>query len=136
MKIFYPFSLMSGFMVVSWIRLFQSGFNEDTGILLATSIIHMTMILILFVLGIILGIKRKKATEEGFPEDDELSEKIVRKSGGISFYLTLFIWLILLFINSFIEIDSRLIFSYGFIGMSVTFVITWLVINSQGIKDA
>ena len=94
------------------------------------------MIVILFIMGIILGVKRRRATEEGFPEDDELSEKIVRKSAGISFYLTLFIWLILLFINSFIELDSRLIFSYGFIGMSLTFVITWLVINSQGIKNA
>ena len=136
MKLFFPFSLLSGFMVVSGIRLFQSGFQEDTTILLVSSILHMIMIVILFILGIIQGIKRKRATEEGFPEDDELSEKIARKSAGISFYLTLFIWLILLFVNSFIEIDSRLIFSYGFIGMSLTFVITWLVINSQGIKDA
>ncbi len=136
MKIFFPFSLLSGFMVVSGIRLFQSGLNEDTTILLVSEILHVIMIAILFILGIIQGIKRKRATEEGFPEDDELSEKIVRKSAGISFYFTLFIWLILLFVNSFIEIDSRVIFSYGFIGMSLTFVITWLVINSQGIKDA
>ena len=136
MKLFFPFSLLSGFMVVSGIRLFQSGFHEDTTILLVSEILHVIMILVLFILGIIQGIKRKRATEEGFPEDDELSEKIVRKSAGISFYFTLFIWLILLFINSFIEIDSRVIFSYGFIGMSLTFVITWLVINSQGIKDA
>jgi hypothetical protein len=136
MKLFFPFSLLSGFMVVSGIRLFQSGFHEDTTMLLVSEILHMVMILVLFILGIIQGVKRKRATEEGFPEDDELSEKIVRKSAGISFYLTLFIWLILLFINSFVEVDSRLIFSYGFIGMSLTFVITWLVINSQGIKDA
>lgn len=136
MKLFFPFSLLSGFMVVSGIRLFQSGFHEDTTILLVSEILHVIMILVLFILGIIQGIKRKRATEEGFPEDDELSEKIVRKSAGISFYLTLFIWLILLFVNSFIEIDSRLIFSYGFIGMSLTFVISWLIINSQGIKDA
>lgn len=96
----------------------------------------MIMIAILFIMGIIYGVKRIRSKEEGFPEDDELSKKIIRKSAGISFYVTLFIWLTLLFVNSFIELDSRLIFSYGFIGMSLTFVITWLIINSQGIKDA
>ncbi|MEA2077046.1 MAG: hypothetical protein U9O95_03410 [Candidatus Marinimicrobia bacterium] len=135
-KLFFPIFLLSGVTVVSGIRIYQSGIGEETKILFISEILHMIMIAILFIMGIIYGVKRIRSKEEGFPEDDELSKKIIRKSAGISFYVTLFIWLTLLFVNSFIELDSRLIFSYGFIGMSLTFVITWLIINSQGIKDA
>ena len=135
-KLFFPIFLLSGVTVVSGIRIFQSGIGEETKILFIAELIHMVMIAILFIMGIIYGIKRIRSTKEGLPEDDELSKKIVRKSAGISFYITLFIWLILLFIQSFIDIDSRVLFSFGFVGMSLTFVITWLITNSCGIKDA
>lgn len=135
-KLFFPIFLLSGVTVVSGIRIFQSGLGEDTNILFIAELIHLTMMLILFVMGIIYGIKRIMSKEEGFPEDDELSKKIVRKSASISFYITLFIWLVLMFIQSFIEIDSKVLFSFGFVGMSLTFVVTWLIINSSGIKDA
>lgn len=135
-KLFFPIFLLSGVTVVSGIRIFQSGIGEGTKMLFIAELIHVIMIGILFVLGIIYGIKRIRSKEEGFPEDDELSKIIVRKSASISFYITLFLWLILLFIQSFIDIDSQVIFSFGFIGMSLTFVITWLIINSSGVKDA
>jgi hypothetical protein len=136
-KLLFPTYLLSGVMVVSGIRIFQSGLGESTDGMLAAEITHVTALVILFIVGIIFGIvKRSRSKEAGFPEDDELSIKIIRKSASISFYASLFVWLILLFIRSFIDVDSRILFSFGFVGMSMSYVIVFLILSSTGIKDA
>ena len=136
-KLLFPTYLLSGVMVVSGIRIFQSGSGESgTGILIA-EIVHLTTLIILFIVGMIFGIiKRNKLKESGFPEDDEMSIKIMQRSAAITFYFSLFIWLILLFLLTLTNIESKLVFSFGFVGMSLTYVISFLILSSTGVNDA
>ena len=134
-KLFLPISFLTVVMVISGILIYQTGTSHNEIIYLYSEIIHVGIIVILFILGIIFAFKRISSGQKGFIEDDELSKRIVQKSAALSFYSSSLIWLILLFVGNMNIIDKQILFSYGFIGMTLIFVLSWFVVNSKGLTD-
>lgn len=134
-KLFLPVSILTIIMVISGILIYQTGTPQNEIIYFYSEIIHVGVIIILFILGIIFAAKRIISGQKGIPEDDELSKRIVQKSAALSFYSALLIWLILLFVGNMKIVDNQLLFGYGFIGMTLVFILSWFVINSKGITD-
>ena len=134
-KLFLPVSILTIIMVISGILINHTGTPQNEIIYFYSEIIHMGVIIILFILGIIFAAKRIISGQKGIPEDDELSKRIVQKSAALSFYSSLLIWLILLFVGNMKIVDNQLLFGYGFIGMTLVFILSWFVINSKGITD-
>ena len=97
--------------------------------------IFVGIILIFFLIGFYLGYSRIKRRKQGFPDEDELSKKIVRKAAAISFYSSILLWLLLIYIHSHIQIEIKWLLSIGMIGMAILFVAIWVVIKYVGIKD-
>ena len=133
---FLPIFFVTMILMVAGIQVYQVGTPQDPGISKFSEMIHVAGILIMLGAGIYYNVKRVRARKMGFPEEDELSIKIVRKSASTSFYLSFLIWLIVLFIRRFNLVDEKLLFSYGFIGMSLTFVLVLCIFNFKGIGDA
>ncbi len=134
-KLFLPVSILTIIMVISGILIYQTGTPQNEIIYFYSEIIHVGVIIILFILGIIFAAKRIISGQKGIPEDDELSKRIVQKSAALSFYSALLIWLILLFVGNMKIVDDQILFGYGFIGMTLVFILSWFVINSKGITD-
>ena len=133
--IFLPVFILSSVLMISGIVVFQSEIMESTTLNFISEIIHVFVIVIIIIIGIILANKRRRLEEEGLAAGDELSERILYKTGLISFYGSLILWLILIYVQMNTQIFKGLAFSYGFIGMALIFLVTWTILNIKGIHD-
>ena len=134
-KVFLPVLILTFVLIITGIRIFHSGITEKSEFLTAFEFIYVAFILIFFFIGNFFWIKRIKSAKSGLPEEDELSKRISQKASSVSFYISLFLWLVLLFILQSKIIQPEILFGFGFIGMAVTFIITWLIFNSRGIGN-
>jgi hypothetical protein len=104
--------------------IFQSEtIDRTTSLNFISEIIHVTTIIVLLIIGIYFGRKRLNMEKEGLAKDDELSQRILHKTGFYTFYSSLLFWLLLLYIKMKSSLNTELVFSYGFIGMSLIFII-------------
>jgi len=130
-KVFLPIFILTWVLVLSGLWIVQPS-NSTSSVL---EYIFIGVILVLFILGGYFGYGRIKRKKQGLPEDDELSRKVAHKAAAISYYLSLFLWLVLIYIQSHVIINIKWLFSTGMIGMAIIFVISWVIINNRGIKD-
>lgn len=130
-KVFLPIFILTWVLVLSGLWIVQPG-NSTSSVL---EYVFIGVLIIFFISGIFFAYGRIKRKKQGLPEEDELSRKVAQKAAAISYYLSLFLWLVLIFIQSHIIINIKWLFSTGMIGMAIIFVISWVIINKRGIKD-
>lgn len=134
-RIFLPLFFLTFSLILAGIFIYQIEAVENDSLFKISEIIHVSVILVLFILGLWASFKRHRDNKLGYTEDDELSKRVVEKSSAVSFYLSIIIWLVLAYIYHLVEIDGILIFGYGLIGMTLTFIFSWLHYNYHGIKN-
>ncbi len=132
-KIFLPVFILTYVIILAGIGIFQTGMIDGSHKL--TEYIFVGVILILFLIGIILSIKRYRLDKQELAIEDELSIKIVNKSASYSYYLSLFLWLIIIFIQSRTNLVGSILMGYGIIGMAVTFLLCLTYFNFKGVKS-
>lgn len=133
-KIFLPLFAVTYATILAGISIFQTDAMEITPTSLTAEYIYVGFISILFLLGIYVGYARMKRRKEGFPAEDEMSRKITQKAAANSFYLSLFLWTVLIFLQGWQGIDSRIFFGYGMIGMALIFVLNWFFYQNRGFE--
>ena len=97
----------------------------------------MEPLIILFVVAFatILGIRRVKSLRENEPTEDELSKSIMTRASSLSYYISLYFWLVLLYFSNRISLETHTLIGNGILGMAVIFVISWLGIRIFGMKN-
>lgn len=133
--IFIPVFIITVILMISGIVIFQSENMENTDLNVISEVIHVSTIVILLITGIYFGRKRLKQEKEKLAKDDELSQMILYKTGYFTFYLCMFLWLILLYVETHSLLNPQLIFSYGFIGTALIFIVTLSIFNKIGLKN-
>jgi peptidoglycan/LPS O-acetylase OafA/YrhL len=71
----------------------------------------------------------------GEPAEDELSKKLLLKTAAWSYYVSLYLWVAMLFIKDRVNLDTEEILGAGILGMAASFAICWLILNFRGIKN-
>ena len=132
-RIFLPLFIVTYAVILSGILILQTGSLEDSRNYLFTEYFYVGIISIFFILAIYIGYKRMKRKKEGFPEEDELSRKIAQKGAAASFYLSLFLWLALIYIRDRSDADIRIFIGYGMIGMALIFVFSRFFYQYKGL---
>jgi peptidoglycan/LPS O-acetylase OafA/YrhL len=84
---------------------------------------------------VFIGYKRLTSAKRGEPAEDELSKKVLQKTASLSYYISLYIWLFMMYIQDKINLETHSILAIGMLGMAVTFAICWLIINFTGIRN-
>jgi peptidoglycan/LPS O-acetylase OafA/YrhL len=84
---------------------------------------------------IYFGFKRLISAKRGEPAEDELSKKIMRKTAAMSYFISLYLWLALMYFSDRINLETHSVIGIGILGMAITFAICWLVFNFRGIKN-
>lgn len=93
-----------------------------------------------FVLLLILGIgswvlfNRIKSKRNRELAEDELSKLILQKSSSISYYISLYLWLLLSYFSDSLKLDTEQLIGYGIIGMAFIFVGCWVYYYIRGVK--
>ena len=132
-RIFLPVFIVTMVLIIAGIWIFQTVDPPKDSV--ASEIIFVAAIVILFIVSIFFSIKRLKNRKLGLPEEDELSKKIMNKAGAKSFFVSLFLWLALLYIHNHTTVDTEILFGYGIIGMAFIFITFTIIFNIRGIKD-
>lgn len=95
----------------------------------------------IFVLVLVVGIgmvtvyRHFLSTARGEPEEDEYSKLILEKAASKSYYVSLYLWLIISYFSQRIKIDTEQVIGFGIIGMAVLFVIFWSYFRIKGLKS-
>ncbi len=92
---------------------------------------------IIFVVGfaIFVGYKRVRSERWGEPAEDELSKKILQRTAGLSYYISLYLWLVIMYISDKVKYETDTLITAGILGMAVTFAVCWLFFNFRGIRN-
>ena len=98
-------------------------------------LLHIGLITLIVGFAVFVGLKRLRSEKLGEPIEDELSKKILQKTAAISYYISLYIWVFLIFLKDRVEFETEELLGTGILAMAVTFVIPWLILNFNGIKN-
>jgi uncharacterized membrane protein len=118
-KMYLPLFILTMAVIIVGIIIFQKSGVDTFG--KNAELIHVGIIVILFSFGIFLAIRRIKNTKYGLPAEDELSKKIEQKAASKSFFVSLFLWLIISYIQNENGREAEMFFGYGIIGMALLF---------------
>jgi peptidoglycan/LPS O-acetylase OafA/YrhL len=93
--------------------------------------------IIIFVVGFALfvGYKRLSSAKRGEPTEDELSKKVLLRTAAMSYYISLYLWVAMLFIKDRVNLDTEEILGAGILGMALSFAICWLVFHFRGVRN-
>ena len=91
---------------------------------------------ILVCFGLYVGYRRFTSEKRGQPAEDEFSKKVLQKSAAVSYYISLYLWLVIMYLTDRMKIETDIMFGWGILGMAVIFAGSWIYFNLRGMRDA
>ena len=82
-----------------------------------------------------IGVKRISSAKKGEPAEDELSKKVLQKTAALSYYISLYLWLAVMYVSEKKDYETHVYLTAGILGMAVIFAICWLVYNFRGVRN-
>ncbi|MEN8124991.1 MAG: hypothetical protein ABFR32_07645 [Bacteroidota bacterium] len=96
--------------------------------------LHSSFVLVLIiVLGLWVLYKRFISFKNGEPAEDELSKLVLQKSVSLSYYISLYLWLIVSYFSNRLNFETDQLIGYGIIGMAFIFVGSWAYFSLKGV---
>jgi len=85
--------------------------------------------------GVYMGVSRIMSQKRGQPTEDELSKKIILKASSLSYFLSIYLWLVIMYLTDKLKIETDIMFGWGILGMAVFFALSWIYFRFKGVKD-
>lgn len=123
--------IVAGLVLISMGLWFFSSVKEFN----MMDLFHFSVITLIVGFAVFVGLKRLRSEKRGEPVEDELSKKILQKTAAISYYISLYIWVFLIFLKDRVKFETEELLGTGILAMAVTFGIAWLILNFKGIKN-
>ncbi len=117
-------------LIITGLWIFRSS-GTFSNIDLGQSII----ILVLVGFALLAAFRRYMSVKQAEPPEDELSKLIQQKASSLSFYISLYLWLIISYYSSKQNFETEQIIGYGIIGMALIFAGTWSFLKIKGLKN-
>ena len=108
---------------------------SSSGNFKTTDLISLGVIILLVAFAVFIGIKRIGSARRGEPAEDELSKKVTQKTASLSYYISLYLWLIIGYFSERLDYETHTLIGAGIIGMALTFALCWLIFKFRGIKN-
>ena len=93
------------------------------------------IIIVLVAFALLFGIRRLRSERKGEPAEDELSKKIMQKAAATSFYISLYWWLVLVYLSDNWQKETESLVGTGILGMAIIFALCWVYYKIIGIKS-
>ena len=100
-----------------------------------SDIFNFGIIVLVVSFAVFLGIKRFISSRRGEPAEDELSRKVAWKAAGLSYYISIYMWLAIGYFSDRTDLENHTLIGIGILGMAVIFAICWSALNFTGIKN-
>jgi peptidoglycan/LPS O-acetylase OafA/YrhL len=100
-----------------------------------TDSFQFSVIALILIFAIFVGYKRFSSAKRGEPTEDELSKKVLQKTAAWSYYISLYMWVAMIYIKDRVSMDTEELLGTGILAMAVCFGVCWLIFNFKGIKN-
>ena len=98
-----------------------SGFSLN-----GSSILMITISVVILVYGILILFKGVRDAKNRLPSRDELSKKILLRGAATSYYVSIYLWLAIMYFEERIELERSSLIGAGILGMAIIFALSWL----------
>jgi peptidoglycan/LPS O-acetylase OafA/YrhL len=89
---------------------------------------------LLMILGLILVVGfalflafgRLRAAKLNLPAEDEMSKKILRRGAATSYYVSIYLWLVIIYFSDKTKLECQSLIGAGIMGMAIVFALSWI----------
>ncbi len=96
--------------------------------------VQLGVIVLLIGFGVFVGLRRLGSERRGQPAEDELTKKMMQKASSISYFISIYLWLGIMYISDKGWVETEELFGIGIIGMGLILVISWGIIYMTGLR--
>ncbi|HMO32690.1 MAG TPA: hypothetical protein PKE63_02380 [Lacibacter sp.] len=89
-------------------------------------------VIILVAFAVFVGWKRLQAVRRREPQEDELTRAVIRKAAALSYFVSLYGWLVLMYVGDKYKLEPEPLIGSGIIGMGLLFAGSWLFYHFKG----
>jgi len=108
---------------------------KSNGIILGEDSNMTIILLVIGLLALVVAIRRFKSLKNREPAEDEYSKRIMQKTAAYSFYISMYLWLVVSYFSEDSGMDTQQVIGLGVVGMAVVFVISWVVVKLTGLRN-
>jgi len=91
--------------------------------------------LVLVGFALYFGFKRAKSFSRKEPAEDELSKMIMTRASSYSYYISIYLWLFIMYISDKIKWETHTLIGTGILGMAVVLLFSWLGVRFFGLRN-
>ena len=93
------------------------------------------VLIILVGFALFIGIARIRSLLHKEPFEDELSKKMVTRASSLSYYFSIYLWLVIMYMSDQTELETQSLIGAGIAGMAVIFFLSWLGLKIYGMRN-
>jgi hypothetical protein len=81
-----------------------------------------------------LGMSRLRSHRLREPAEDELSKKVMTRVSSLAYYISIYLWLFVMYVSDKTTLPAHSLIGTGILGMAVVFLLCWLGVKAFGMK--
>jgi uncharacterized membrane-anchored protein len=94
------------------------------------------IVLVLVGFAVTLGVSRLRSHLRREPGEDELSRMVMIRASSLAYYVSIYMWLFVMYISDKTTLAAHSLVGAGILGMAVIFLFCWLGVKIFGMKNA
>jgi hypothetical protein len=91
--------------------------------------------LLLVGFGVFIGVSRLRSWQRREPAEDELSKKVMMRASSLAYYISIYLWLFVMYVSDKTSLPAHSLVGAGILGMAVVFLLCWLGVKAFGMKN-
>ena len=99
------------------------------------SVIMLAGLLIVLGFAVFIGVQRARSIHKKEPTDDEFTRKIMTRASSLSFYISIYFWLVMAYISDKVDLETHTLINAGILGMALIFFFSWLGVKIYGLRN-
>ena len=93
------------------------------------------IVLVLVGFAVFLGVSRLRSHLRREPGEDELSKKVMTRASSLSYYISIYLWLFIMYISDKTSLPAHSLVGGGIMGMALVLLFCWLGVKAFGMKN-
>jgi len=95
------------------------------------NILHFSVVILLVAFALFIGYKQAISAKRGEPGEDELSKKLLRRASSLSYYISIYLWLFIMYYSDKLHYETHVYFAAGILGMAVILLAAGYILASE-----
>jgi len=98
-------------------------------------ILMAAIVLVLVGFAVYIGVSRVRSRLRREPAEDELSRKVMTRASSFAYYISIYMWLFIMYISDRTSLEAHSLVGGGILGMAIIFLLCWVGVKAFGMKS-